>query len=231
MEDSLKTIINAIFFSLVSSFLVGLYFQIVLKDQISKEHLKIIEYRDDFYKAGIIKYYPSFKDCIENLRQDIRKSKNVKIYVTYGSTILNTLSEDISDLLSRKDSKLEVVLMGEKNPFALGYAELWNYSEEQLKNKITESFELLKNKKGELIKQNKLKGKMELFKNNKYPFNSSFYICDNLIYFVPSKHYESKDFVPMTIKAQNTDTEGALYNKVTQDLDFIFKSGKGIEKI
>ena len=231
IESSLLITINSVVFSVIASFLVGVYFQFKLKDEISQEHLKIIEHKDEFNKSGIIKYCGSFKDILEDLRFTMREAKNITIYVTYGSTILNTLNEEISHCLSRKNRTLKLFLLDIESPFIKGYEQLWNYKEGALKNKIQESIKLLKNKISELNKQNELKGELEIYSIKKYPVNYSFYICDDLIYFVPSKHYESKEFVPLVIKAQKTIDKNALYNKICRDIELIMNSEQGIQKM
>jgi hypothetical protein len=230
-NNAYSLLITSVIASILASFLVGVFFQYFLMDEISKEHLKIIEHKDEFNKSGILKYYSSFKNCVEDLRTDIRSTKRLTLYVAYGNTALNMLSEEISNLLSKEGSTLNIYFLDATNPFLSGYAKLWGYTEENLKKKINDSIELLKNKKEELSRQNRLKGELNVFLLLKYPIHYSFYFCDDILYFVPSKHYESKEFVPLTIKAQKSTIKGALYNKISEDLSLIDKAEVGVKKL
>ena len=230
-NNAYSLLITSVIASILASYLVGVFFQYFLMDEISKEHLKIIEHKDEFNKSGILKYYSSFKNCVEDLRGDIRSAKHLSLYVAYGHTTINMLSEEISILLSKEGNSLKIYFMDETNPFLPGYAKLWGYTEENLKNKINESIDLIKNKRDELIRQNRFKGKLEVFQLLKYPIHYSFYFCDDILYFVPSKHYESKDFVPLTLKAQKSTIKGALYNKISEDLSLIDKAKDGIKEL
>ena len=67
-------IFNPVFCSVSASFLVGIYFQYKIKGEISDEHLKIMEFQQEYHSSGIIKYYSSFKDCEQDLRNDLLKT-------------------------------------------------------------------------------------------------------------------------------------------------------------
>lgn len=224
IEPVLLTTINSVVFSVVASFLVGVYFQYKLKDEISQEHLRIIEHKNEFNKSGIIQYSGSFSEILEDLRLTISDSKEVTIYIAYGRTVLNNLKESINKLLNKRGTILNIYLLDKENPFISGYEKLWGYKEGKLVSLIDETKELLEDKIGELKKQDDLRGELNIYSNKKYPIHSSFYFCDDVIYFVPSKHYGSRDFVPPVIKAQRTIEKTALYNKVSKDLLEIKKS-------
>lgn len=205
-------IFNSVFLSVAASFLVGVYFQYKLKEEISDNHLKIMEFQSEYNSSGIIKYYSSFKHCEQDLRNDLLKTRNLTIYLAYGATVLNTLSEQINFILSDKKRKVEIIFIGDTNPFIEGLALQWGYNKEELLTMINKSKEVVLN----LANENK-NGNLLIYDNNEYPINYSFYLLDDLVYFVPSKICHPKSFTPFTIKAQKTNDEHALYGKIQED--------------
>ncbi|MEX1013575.1 MAG: hypothetical protein WDZ80_00245 [Candidatus Paceibacterota bacterium] len=212
LKDPYLTTVNAIFFSLTASILVGIYFQYVIKNEISTQHLKIMEFKDEYNKSGIIKYYDSFKKCENDLRKDILSTNELTIYLTYGSTVLNTLSEQINFMLSNKNKKVEIVFMSEDNPFILGLAQQWGYEIKVLKNKISDSKNLILDISKESKNEN-----LTITENSKFPVNYSFYLLDSVLYFVPTKLCNPKTFTPLVIKANKTIDNTSLYGKIKDD--------------
>lgn len=220
------TWVVALVSSIVTSFIVSAFFQFSLVDEISKEHLSIMEYLNEKNKSGIVKYFGNFKDSIEEIRKELIKSKQVDIYLMYGSTILNTLSQEISYSLSKKENVINIYIMDEKNPFLQAFASIWedknsSYDENKLKSKIDDTVKLFREKKNELTKSNSLNGELNLYKNIKSPINYSFYLFDDKIYFVPSKNVSTKEFIPITILGQKTSESDSLYNKIKMELDLM----------
>jgi hypothetical protein len=215
-KESYLITINAILFSLIASFLVGIYFQYVVKDEISTEHLKIMEFKDEYNKSGIIEYYSSFKNCEYELRKDILKTNSLTIYITYGATVLNNLSEQIYFMLSDKKKEVEIVLMSEDNPFLPGLAQQWGYEIEELKRRITDSKKLIQD-----IKDNSIYNNLTITENRLFPVNYSFYLLDTVLYFVPTKLCNPKSFTPLVIKANRTIDDRSLYGKISEDWLFV----------
>lgn len=217
------TIFNSVYFSLFASVLVGIYFQFMLKDEISTEHLKIMEFKDEYNKSGIIKYYASFKNCEQDLRNDMLKTTSITIYLAYGLTVLNTLSEQINFILSNPDKSVSIAFLSEKNPFINGLAQHWDIKPEELIDRIKQSKRVVTDLAKEKKNQN-----LFLYDNHSYPINYSFYMLDDLVYFVPTKLCNPKSFVPFTIKAQRTSENEALFGKIKEDWDKLFDK---LEKI
>lgn len=212
--------VTAMLTSIVASFLVGAFFQFSIKDDISKDHKSIMDYLNEKNSSGIIKYYGNFGDSIEDIKKEFLKSKKVDIYLTYGYTILNNLSDSINFNLTLKENEINIFLMNEKNPFISSLAKFWygNDDSEKLINKINDSTRLIKNKYKELKNRNALNGKINLYSNVKSPVNYSFYLFDNKIFFIPSKNITTKEFTPITILAQKTSVENSLFRKVSEEL-------------
>lgn len=212
IDKVIVNIFNSVILSVVASFLVGIYFQRNLMEEVSTEHLRIMEFQSEYNASGIIKYYSSFKQCEQDLRNDLLKTKNLTIYLAYGATVLNTLSEQISFILSDKKKKVKIAFLEESNPFIEGLASHWGYNKDELLKKIQNSKQVVST----LATENK-NDNLFLYENKDYPINYSFYLLDDLVYFVPSKICHPKSFTPFTIKAQKTNDEHALYGKIKED--------------
>ncbi|MEH6764682.1 MAG: hypothetical protein V7655_09305 [Aequorivita antarctica] len=212
----------AVLSSIFTSFLVSVFFQFALKDEISKEHLSIMEYLNEKNKSGIIKYYGSFKDCIESIKYEFRESKNIDIYLMYGYTIFNNLSQEINRKLMDKNSVINIYMIAPENVFVSSYSSHWyNDNGEKLKSKINESKEFLLSKVKELKKRNEINGELNIFENTKNPINYSFYLFDKKAFYVPSKNVTTKEFVPLTLEAEKTSDPEALYNKISTELNMM----------
>nr|WP_320118661.1 hypothetical protein [uncultured Marinifilum sp.] len=227
-DNQLLLVAISIGTSVYASFLVGAFFQNLMKEDFSKEHFAIMQHKDAFNDSGIIKYYGNFKLATYDLKKSIQNSQKVTIYFTYGYSLLNSLSEEINSLLRKKDAEINVFMLSKKNPFIDNLSDLWKL---KVKSKITESQEILDHKVSELKKRGELNGKLNKYQILKYPINYSFYICDDVIYFSPSKMYESKEWVPLVIKAQKTINKEGIYNKILGEFDLMRKSNGGIDKI
>lgn len=212
ISQAFKDVFNPVFLSVAASFLVGVYFQYKLKDEISTDHLKIMEFQSEYNSSGIIKYYSSFKLCEQDLREEILKTKTLTIYIAYGATVINTLSEQINFMLSDKNKKVNIAFLDETNPFLDGLASIWGYKKDELVLKIEASKKVVNN----LADENK-NNNLIIIKNTKFPINYSFYLLDNLVYFVPTKLCNPKSFTPFTLKAQKTADDQALFGKIKED--------------
>ena len=215
--------IFAIISSVIGALLVGVYYDFIQKEEISNEHLKIMEYlNENKNSSGIIKYYPSFEDSINDIRNAVIDNNNneLDIYLTYGYTILNNLRNDINYMLSRENTVVNIYLMGKKNPFIDAYSKFW-YGDglAKLEQKLDQSIQELKDNFKDLNNRNALIGELKVFINNVSPVNYSFYQFEEELFFVPSKNIETKGFSPITIRAQRTSVKDSLYNKVATELN------------
>lgn len=224
--------VSGIISSLFGAILVGVYYDYVQKEAISNEHLEIMNYLNEKNSSGIIKYFGNFMDSIKDISIETSESKRIDIYLTYGYTILNTLSHQISFALSKKDTEINIYLMSDENPFSKSYSKFWfnNDDNDKFKQKSEETIRLLKGKYKQLKRTNALNGKFNVYLNKKSPVNYSFYLFDDKLFFVPSKNTQSKEFSPICILAQKTSVENALFNKVDKELE-ILKSNEVFDLI
>src|SRR4051794_41048461 len=87
-----KSLLKEFIIVMLAAFVVSSYFEFYLRGEISDEFNKIIEMKEEFGKAGIVKYFPSYRDVdVRNyLKQDV---KIVEIYVSYGNTFFKHLED------------------------------------------------------------------------------------------------------------------------------------------
>jgi hypothetical protein len=210
--------VTGIIASIVASILVGAYYEFVQKEQISSEHLKIMEYLNEKNSSGIIKYYGKFSESVKDISDEVTKGNKVDIYLTYGYTILNSLSHQINYILSKEGSEVNIYIMGSNNPFLEAYSKFWYGDEntDKLNKKIVETIALLKNKN-----RNSMNGSLNVFFNEKSPVNYSFYLFEDKVFYVPTKNTQSKEFSPITILAQKTSVEDSLFNKIRYELNIM----------
>lgn len=228
LSEEWTLIINAISTSIIASFLVGAYFQFNIKDEISKDHIEIIRIKDELNKSGILKYYGSFKDCIMDLKEDVLKSKKITIYLNFGNTILNLLSDELVESY-KKEKDIRIFILNNDNKFIEGLGALWgsnnhDYDKEGIIKKIDSSLNSLKAAIKEVKSKNELKANIEIYQLRLNPVFYSFYILDDKIYYTPSKIVASKNFPPLTILAQKTSNKGSIYNKCSYELNDILAS-------
>lgn len=229
-DEDWYNLIVAISTSIVASFIVSAFFQFSLKDEISKEHHSIMEYLNEKNRSGIIKYYGSFKSANEEIKKSILNTKKVDIYLMYGNTILNSLSDELSLILSKKETTVNIYLMDKENPFLKASASVWSeknesYTIEKISAKIDSTTKLFQEKINHLKSEGSLNGTLKLFSNLKNPVNYSFYLFDDKIFFVPAKNVSTKEFIPLTLMATKTpeSNKNALYNKIRKELDLMLK--------
>lgn len=216
--------VTAAIVSVLTSFLLGAFFQFSIQDEISKEHLSIMEFLNEKNKSGILKYYGSFKNSVEEIKKELRQSKQTNIYVVYGYTIFNDLSEEISFKLSQAESVVNIYIMDPENAFVKSYSKHWYEDDgEKVKLKIEESKNLLLKKTRDLSKRGNFKGELNIYLNKVNPVNYSFYLFDNKVFYVPSKNVTTKEFIPLCIMAEKTSDPSAIYNKIAMELDMMKK--------
>ncbi|MCL3779516.1 hypothetical protein EMN47_03845 [Prolixibacteraceae bacterium JC049] len=228
-DNQLLLVAISIGTSIYASFLVGAFFQNLMKEDFSKEHFMIMQHKDALNESGIVKYYGSFKDAVQDLKCSIQRSEKVIMYFAYGYSLLNNLSEELSDMLRRKDSEINIYMLAEDNPFVKTLQDYWKIKD--FGTKIKDSKEILQNKLKELSNNKELNGELKLYLNKKYPINYSFYICDDEIYVVPSKIYDAKEWVPFAIRAQKTINKKALYNKFVREFELMHKKETPFEEV
>lgn len=213
--------IFAIISSVIGALLVGVYYDFIQKDEISTEHLKIMEYLNEKNSSGIIKYYSDFDDS--TIRNEIinNNSNQLDIYVTYGYTVLNNLRNSINYMLSRENTVVNIYLLGKDNPFINAYAKFWfgDGQLEKLEKKIDEVIQGIKDNRNDLLKRNALVGKLNVYRNHTSPVNYSFYLLDEKLFFVPANNITTKGFSPFTILAEKNSVKDSLYNKVVTEFN------------
>jgi hypothetical protein len=232
--ESIKILLKEILIVVVAAFLVSAYFEFYLRKQISDDFNKILEAKEEFGKAGIIKYYPNFKD-ITDLRAYFKENKRcIEIYLTYGQTVFGILQDSISEYCKNEKAELNIFMLSPENKFIPGLGELWgksnsNYDENGIKEKIRSSLTTLQSTFNELENKNQLKAKIKVVLLKRHPVFYSFYRFDDEMIYVPSKIVETKTFIPLAFKVKKTEHSEGIFNKCMEELGLIKKETESLE--
>lgn len=224
-RENLITLIKEIVIVATAAFLVSAYFEYYLRKEISNEFIKIIEMKEEFGKSGIEKYISNFKDI--ELRAYFKNDiKKVDIYLNFGSTVFNLISDSISNYCKKKDVELNIYMLSPENKFIIGLGELWGktnpiYSEQGIKTKINNTISMLSTTFEELKAKNELNAKIRIYLLKRNPVFYSFYRFDDEMIYVPLKHVENKDLIPLSLIVKKTINTDGIYNKSMQELEMI----------
>ena len=224
-KEVLKKFIEEIIIVVGAAVIVSLYFEFHLRKEISFEFNKILEMKEEFGKAGIIKYYPNFRDI--NLRSFFTNDvRSIDIYANFAHTVFNQVQDSISKLVQNENIELNIYLLDSDNKFILGLGELWGksnseYDEEGIKTKIKQSLSTLESTFNELKVKGELKAKIKIYLLKKNPVFYSFYRFDNEMIYVPSKIVEPKSFIPLSFLIKKTTHSEGIYNKCMEELRII----------
>ena len=230
LKDFLKEVIIVV----GAAIIVSLYFEYNLRKEISDEFNKILEAKEEFGKAGILKYYSNFRDI--NIRSFFKRPdvNSIDIYVTFAHTVLNQVQDNIGAYVKKDKTELNIYLFSPKNKFISGLGNLWGssndeYNEEGIKTKIQQSLSILDNTFRELETQNLIKAKINIYLLLRNPVFYSFYRFNDEMIYVPSKIVESKSFAsPSFIVKKTTDSEG-IFNKCMAELKLIKEDRDALE--
>ncbi len=231
----LKEFVKEIIIVVGAAIIVSLYFEFKLRNEISSEFNKILEMKEEFGKAGLVKYFSSFKeiDIRSYFREDI---KVIDIYVTYGNTFFKDIEDRLELICKNNGSQVTIYLMSKNNPFINGLGNLWgrnnsDYNEEGIKAQIDSTITLLKELFDRLQKNNTLKAKIKLVALKYHPVFYSFHRFDDEIIFVPTKIIENRSFKPMSFLCRKTLHADGIFNKCIAELESIKSEQDSLEII
>jgi hypothetical protein len=231
----LKEMFKEIIIVLGAAIIVSLYFEFRLRNEISSEFNKILEMKEEFGKAGLVKYFSNYKDI------DIRRFFNqdvkiIDIYVNYGNTFFKDVEDKLESFCKKPDGQLSIYILSKDNPFIKGLGNLWgknnsDYNEDGIKNQIDSTTALLKNLFEGLKTKNSLKAKVRLISLKRHPVFYSFQRFDDEIIYVPSKLIENKSFKPLSFLCRKTIHADGIFNKCITELEIIKSEKDSIEII
>jgi hypothetical protein len=220
-----KEVLKEFILVIGAAFLVSMYFENRLRGEISHEFNTILETKDEFARAGIVKYYASFDDV--NLPSFFsRKPGKIDIYLTYGLSLFNGILPQLKEAAKRRDLEINIYMFSTANPFLDGLGQLWgktnpDYSTERLKEKIDESKRLLDTLFTQLKTAGELKANITITQLKRHLVFYSFYRFDDEIVYVPSKLVEDKSYRPISFLVRRTGGLEGIYNKCLHELAII----------
>ena len=228
----IKELIKEIIIVASAAIIVSLYFEYRLRNQISEEFNKILEIKEEFGKAGIIKYYHNFKDI--NLRSLFTsETTSIDIYVNFAHTVFNQIQDSISDYVKKNKVELNIFILSPENKFISGLGTLWgknnsDYNEDGIKSKIDQSLQTLKTTFEDLKNKSLLKAEIKVYLLKINPVFYSFYRFNDEMIYVPSKIVELKTFIPLCFLVKRTIHSEGIFNKCMEELRIIRDEPDGL---
>lgn len=220
--------------ALMTGIAVGIFFELFVRKEQSKELLELVDLKENLRKAGITKYFNDFRNV--DLKNYLETAKNIDMYFSYGRTLISQLYPVLEKKFMDKEAKINIFFLTENNPFLTGLGNLWGkysdrYNTENIKEKINE----VRNGLLELIQNVKKKGKDKIASVNIYGLkyhhiSYSFYRFDDTIIFNPTKLTEDKNFRPISLICNDTNNDD-LYRWCMSELDYIKKQQDALEII
>lgn len=217
-----------ILIAIASGLCIGIVFELFVRKAQRDETFTIAKLSKELEQAGIEKYEPEFKDFGNELKQLLKKSLIIDMYLTYGGTFFNQISPDLLDVFKRKNCEVNIFIFSENNPFLSSLANLWSrigseYNEEGLKRKIQESTNLLL-RLANTAYQGDIHADIKIFKLLNNPTNFSFYRFDDQLVFCPTKLTERKEYRAPTLICRKSN-QNDIFNWIMDELSYIKKAG------
>jgi len=220
-----------ILIGLIPSVMIGFVF---FKEQFEKQ-LQVLGVSKEIINAGVSEYYDTWNEQI--VKDRLSEAKEVEVYMTYGTTLIKNLGREILKRLEEKDFHIKFYIMDESNPFVESLGSFWSkdnsdYNSEGIKKRIGESIKELRTIKSNSEKDNRLNGKIEVFKLKYHPVFFSFYRFDDEVVFVPTKNVERKAYQVPSFVCKKLSDKG-LYNWCVNQIVFIRNKtdNRAIEKV
>lgn len=216
--------INNIVLASISGLSVGIIYELFLRKNMRDEILSLVNIKRNIDNSGIQDYFLEFKNYINEIKNYLQKSKTIDIYLSYGSTIFNILSADLSDAFKRKNTTINIFVLDKNNPFVDSLGNLWGkidktYDKEGIKNKIDSTLALLI-RLADTAYEAEDHAVVNIFTLKYHPINYSFYKFDEIILFCPSKVHEEKEFRAISLICKNHN-KNDLFNWVNDELEYI----------
>jgi hypothetical protein len=224
-------ILSSFTVAILTSILVGIYFELFTREEVSNSMLHHFGLSKEVINAGLLRYYSSFSDF--DFRGHLSKAKIVDMYLTYGQTLFNNYNDTIIEFAKTKNKQLNIFIYHEDNIFVNALEQHWNYNSLQTgtRQKIIETKTMLINQFNELNRTKKLKAKVTLVFLKRHPVFYSFYRFDDLLLLCPSKISHVKAVKPFAFLFKKTEQGDDVYNKCMVELESVTSDAIFYERI
>lgn len=175
----------------------------------------VLDATNHYEKSGIKDYFDEFSAIELDIREGLKKAKNIEMFFMYGNTFTNSNSTSLKTALSNRGNEVTIMISGKKNPFLSQYAIFWGYEEGKLEGLIEDTVKRII-EWYEVIPEDS-RSKLTIFEFTKGCFTYSYFKLDKNIYFVPNKAVAEKTFKPMTIFGSQTKSTNCLYNRMEKE--------------
>lgn len=207
-----KSITNNIGTTLFISGGFGLLDQFILKEKLVELILEKLKIKEEIDKTGIESIFYDINQI--DYSYYIKKStSNIDILHIYGMSWTNKYIDVFKDKVLNSNCKIRVILLSPDSAIAPGLAEHFNYSNDDLKKKITEVTKVWKEILLEKNKQKKKKTQSEItvYYHNGNP-SYSIYRMDDRIIHVPGKLTKGRSTKLPSMVLKNTNQTEDLYS-------------------
>jgi hypothetical protein len=198
---------------LVTTGLVGLVYEMWIRNSARDDTLAIVRLAESVDRAGIV--IVSRWDRVE-LKEFLTSGGDVAVFVTYGQTVANNYADQVMEYAAREKRKVTIsTLDPEISPELLGlYAAKFEISVETLRNRIVEARNVWTQRAIHHNATQRL-----TIENIRVILPFTFYIAGKEMWVVMTVAHQGRDpsKIP-AIKCRQVGTDEGLFNWITRDI-------------
>ncbi len=219
--------------ALMAGVAVGIFFELFVRREQSKELMQLVDLKEELRKSGIIGYYSDFQDI--DLRRFFDTAKHIDLYFSYGSTLISQLSPTLEKKFMDENAEIRIFFLADDNPSLGGLGSLWGkYSAEYQIEGLRKKIQGVKNRLLELLEKVKQKSdkiaSVSIFALKYHHVSYSFYRFDDTIILSPTKLTEDKNVRPIALICKKTNAQD-IYSWCMSELEFIKHQSDGLQPI
>lgn len=224
-----SVILNNLGSTLLLSGVFGLLDQLILKQKLAEFILEKLKLKEEIDRTGIENIYYDIKDI--DYKYYIKKAKkNLDIIHIYGRSWTTNLIDELKDKVFNSNCNIRVVLLSPDSLLIPGLAELFNYTEEELRNEILNSTKIWKNLDFEKSKQKRRKtlSNLTLYYHKGFPAYS-LYRIDDIIIHVSNKLSRGRTARLPSFVIKNTNHTNDLFDIYLDQIENLIAESEKID--
>lgn len=218
-----KGIINTVASAVMISGVLGIIDKVFMEQDLINFVCDRVQLKKEIDKLGIINITTDVRHDID-YREYIKEASNhIDIIHVYGYTWTKDNIEYILDNISKKETKVRVLLVDPASDLVNILALQYEKSVEEVRKKISDTFEFWKDKCRERDNNFKFKGNIEIY-YTKGNLNTAFYRMDDFLVAVHiNSNHSSKSNVISGIKMKKNNNDFSLYSVYLNEMNELFK--------
>lgn len=224
-----KGIINTIASALMISGVLGIIDKVFMSQDLINSMCERVELKKEIDKLGVLNITTDVKHEVD-YRIYINKSKRqIDIIHAYAESWTKDHIEYLLDNISENNTSIRVLLVDPNSDLVNILALQYGKSTEEVKQKITNTFEFWKEKCNERKNGSSdfsFKGNLEIY-FNKGNLNTALYRMDDFLMaiHINSNHAIKSNVIP-GIVMKNNNTQNSLYSVYSNEIDELFKEAR-----